>query len=57
MNHLKEKIDMESVTTISKYYQLDSKAVSRILQAFKNITPEQCKMAAVILAKFATKEV
>lgn len=57
MNQLEEKSDIETITTISEYYHLDSKAVSRILQAFKNITPEQCKIAAVILAKFATKEV
>ncbi|MDE5753367.1 MAG: hypothetical protein K2H89_02300 [Oscillospiraceae bacterium] len=57
MNQLKEKVDIKNaIAIISEYYHLDSKAVSKILQAFKNITPEQCKKAAVILAKFATKE-
>lgn len=57
MNYLKEKVDTESATIISEYYHLDLKAVSRILKAFKNITPEQCKMAAIILANFTSKEV
>lgn len=58
MDQLKEKVDIKNVIAIiSEYYNLDSRAVSKILQAFKNITPEQCKKAAVILAKFATEEV
>ena len=55
-DELKEKVDIEiAIAIVSEYYNLDVKAVSKILQALGSITPEQCETAAVVCAAFAAK--